>query len=221
MKEPLDELLVQACSAQQRADLAALEQLELANVPMPFVPQVRRTPRRLLKIVIIAAVCAVLATTAYAFWPRVAVILEGSRAYLAVQEAPQTDIPMKQMQLTWLPDGCTVTWDDSTYQEYGAYSCLIDNGKQSKEHQVLGIAQMPLENKVNIQGRGPDDAITEEDGENIAQQFVLVDDIAALTAEEIQERSVVTWAAGDSYYVASVHHWQDKDELVKILQGIR
>ena len=129
MKEPLDELLVQACAAQQRADLAALEQLEPANVPMPFVPQVRRTPRRLLTTVIIAAVCAVLATTAYAFWPRVAVILEGSRAYLAVQEAPQNSIPMEQMQLTWLPDGCTVTWDDSTYQEYGAYSCLIDNIK--------------------------------------------------------------------------------------------
>ena len=129
MKEPLDELLVQACAAPQRADLAALEQLEPANVPMPFVPQVRRTPRRLLKTVIIAAVCAVLATTAYAFWPRVAVILEGSRAYLAVQEAPQNSIPMEQMQLTWLPDGCTVTWDDSTYQEYGAYSCLIDNIK--------------------------------------------------------------------------------------------
>ena len=32
MKEPLDELLVQACAAQQRADLAALEQLEPANV---------------------------------------------------------------------------------------------------------------------------------------------------------------------------------------------
>ena len=109
MKEPLDELLVQACAAQQRADLAALEQLEPANVPMPFVPQVRRTPRRLLKTVIIAAVCVVLATTAYAFWPRVAVILEGSRAYLAVQEAPQNSIPMEQMQLTWLPDGCTVT----------------------------------------------------------------------------------------------------------------
>ena len=77
MKEPLDELLVQACAAQQRADLAALEQLEPANVPMPFVPQVRRTPPRLLNTVIIAAVCAVLATTAYAFWPRVAVILEG------------------------------------------------------------------------------------------------------------------------------------------------
>ena len=221
MKEPLDELLVQACAAQERADLAALEQLEPANVPMPFVPQLRRTPRRLLKTVIIAAVCVVLATTAYAFWPRVAVILEGSRAYLAVQKAPQTDIPMEQMQLTWLPDGCTVTWDDSTYQEYGAYSCLIDNGKQGREQQLLGIAQMPLENKVNIQGRGPDDAITEEDEENIAQQFVLVDDIAALTAEEIQERSVVTWAAGDSYYVASVHHWQDKDELVKMLQGVR
>lgn len=106
MKEPLDELLVQACAAQQRADLAALERLEAANVPMPFVPQVRRTPRQLLKIVIIAAVCAVLATTAYAFWPRVAVILEGSRAYLAVQEAPQNSIPMEQMQLTWLPNGC-------------------------------------------------------------------------------------------------------------------
>ena len=221
MKEPLDELLVQACAAQQRADLAALEQLEPANVPMPFVPQVRRTPRRLLKIVIIAAVCAVLATTAYAFWPRVAVILEGSRAYLAVQEVPQTDIPMEQMQLTWLPDGCTVTWDDSTYQKYGVYSCLIDNGKQSKEHQLLGIAQMPLESKVNIQGSGADDAITEEDEENIAQQFVLVDDIAALTAEQIEDCSVVAWTAGDSYYVASVHHWQDKDELVKILQGIR
>ena len=78
----------------------------------------------------------------------------GSRAYLAVQEAPQNSIPMEQMQLTWLPDGCTVTWDDSTYQEYGAYSCLIDNGKPSKEHQVLGIAQMPLENKVNIQAAG-------------------------------------------------------------------
>lgn len=98
MKEPLDELLVQACAAQQRADLAALEQLEPANVPMPFVPQVRRTPRRLLKTVIIAAVCAVLATTAYAFWPRVAVILEGSRAYLAVQEAPQNSIPIKAHQ---------------------------------------------------------------------------------------------------------------------------
>ena len=221
MKEPLDELLVQACAAQQQTDLAALEQLAPANVPMPFVPQVRRTPRRLLKTVIIAAVCAALVTTVYAFWPRVAVILEGSRAYLAVQEAPQNSIPMEQMQLPWLPDGCTVTWDDSTYQEYGAYSCLIDNGKQSKEHQVLGIAQMPLENKVNIQGRGPDDAITEEDEENIAQQFVLVDDIAALTAEEIQERSVVTWAAGDSYYVASVYRWQDKAEVVEILQGIR
>lgn len=98
MKEPLDELLVQACAAQQRADLAALEQLEPANVPMPFVPQVRRTPRRLLKIVIIAAVCAVLATTAYAFWPRVAVILEDSRAYLAVQEAPQNSILIKAHQ---------------------------------------------------------------------------------------------------------------------------
>ena len=38
MKEPLDELLVQTCAAQQRADLAALEQLEPANVPMPFAP---------------------------------------------------------------------------------------------------------------------------------------------------------------------------------------
>lgn len=221
MKEPLDELLVQACAAQQQTDLAALEQLAPANVPMPFVPQVRRTPRRLLKIVIIAAVCAVLATTAYAFWPRVAVILEGSRAYLAVQEAPQTDIPMEQMQLTYVPEGCTVAWDDSTYQKYGVYYCLIDNVKQGREQQLLGIAQMPLENKVNIQGRGPDDAITEEDEENIAQQFVLVDDIAALTAEEIQERSVVTWTAGDSYYVASVYRWQDKAEVVKILQGIR
>lgn len=41
MKEPLDELLVQACAAQQQADLATLEQLAPANVPMPFVPQVR------------------------------------------------------------------------------------------------------------------------------------------------------------------------------------
>ena len=221
MKEPLDELLMQACAAQQRADLAALEQLEPANVPMPFVPQVRRTPRQLLKAAMIAAVCAALVTTVYAFWPRVAVILEGSRAYLAVQEAPQNSIPMEQMQLTWLPDGCTVTWDDSTYQEYGAYSCLIDNGKQGREQQLLGIAQMPLESKVNIQGSGADDAITEEDEENIAQQFVLVDDIAALTAEQIEDCSVVAWTAGDSYYVASVHHWQDKDELVKILQGIR
>lgn len=144
MKEPLDELLVQACAAQQRADLAALEQLEPANVPMPFVPQVRRTPRRLLKAAMIAAVCAALVTTVYAFWPEVAVILEGSRAYLAVQEAPQNSIPMEQMQLTWLPDGCTVTWDDSTYQEYGVYYCLIDNGKQGREQQLLGIAQMPL-----------------------------------------------------------------------------
>lgn len=36
MKEPLDELLVQACAAQQQTDLAALEQLAPANVPMPF-----------------------------------------------------------------------------------------------------------------------------------------------------------------------------------------
>lgn len=221
MKELLDELLVQACAAQQRADLAALEQLAPANVPMPFVPQVRRTPRRLLKTVIIAAVCAALVTTVYAFWPEVAVILEGSRAYLAVQEAPQNSIPMEQMQLTWLPDGCTVAWDDSTYQKYGAYSCLIDNGKQSKEHQVLGIAQMPLENKVNIQGRGPDDAITEEDKANIEQQIMIVDDIAALTAEQIEDCSVVAWTAGDSYYVASVYRWQDKAEVVEILQGIR
>lgn len=221
MKELLDELLVQACAAQQRADLAALEQLEPANVPMPFVPQVRRTPRRLLKTVIIAAVCAALVTTVYAFWPEVAVILEGSRAYLAVQEAPQTDIPMEQMQLTYVPEGCTVAWDDSTYQKYGVYSCLIDNGKQGREQQLLGIAQMPLKNKVNIQGRGPDDAITEEDKANIEQQIMIVDDIAALTAEQIEDCSVVAWTAGDSYYVASVHHWQDKDELVKILQGIR
>lgn len=114
-----------------------------------------------------------------------------------------------------------MTWDDSTYQEYGAYSCLIDNGKQSKEHQVLGIAQMPLENKVNIQGRGPDDAITEEDKANIEQQIMIVDDIAALTAEQIEDCSVVAWTAGDSYYVASVYHWQDKAEVVEILQGIR
>ena len=221
MKEPLDELLVKVCAAQQQADLAALEQLEPANVPMPFVPQVRRTPRRLLKAAMIVAVCAALVTTVYAFWPEVAVILEGSRAYLAVQEAPQTDIPMEQMQLTYVPEGCTVAWDDSTYQKYGVYSCLIDNGKQSKEHQVLGIAQMPLENKVNIQGRGPDDAITEEDKANIEQQIMIVDDIVALTVEQIEDCSVVAWTAGDSYYVASVYRWQDKDELVKILQGIR
>ena len=50
---------------------------------------------------------------------------------------------------------------------------------------------------------------------------MIVDDIAVLTAEQIEDCSVVAWTAGDSYYVASVHHWQDKDELVKILQGIR
>lgn len=221
MKEPLDELLVQACAAQQQADLAALEQLAPANVPMPFVPQVRRTPRRLLKTVIIAAVCAALVTTVYAFWPEVAVILEGSRAYLAVQEAPQTDIPMEQMQLTYVPEGCTVAWDDSTYQKYGVYYCLIDNGKQGREQQLLGIAQMPLENKVNIQGRGLDDAITEEDKANIEQQIMIVDDIAALTAEQIEDCSVVAWTAGDSYYVASAYRWQDKAEVVEILQGIR
>ena len=195
MKEPLDELLVQACAAQQQAALATLEQLAPANVPMPFVPQVRRTPRRLLKAAMIAAVCAALVTTVYAFWPEVAVILEGSRAYLAVQEAPQTDIPMEQMQLTYVPEGCTVAWDDSTYQKYGVYYCLIDNGKQGREQQLLGIAQMPLENKVNIQGRGLDDAITEEDKANIEQQIMIVDDIAALTAEQIEDCSVVAWTA--------------------------
>ena len=221
MKEPLDELLVHACAAQQQADLATLEQLAPANVPMPFVPQVRRTPRRLLKAAMIAAVCAALVTTVYAFWPEVAVILEGSRAYLAVQEAPQTDIPMEQMQLTYVPEGCTVAWDDSTYQKYGVYYCLIDNGKQGREQQLLGIAQMPLENKVNIQGRGLDDAITEEDKANIEQQIMIVDDIAALTAEQIEDCSVVAWTAGDSYYVASAYRWQDKAEVVEILQGIR
>ena len=80
---------------------------------------------------------------------------------------------------------------------------------------------MPLENKVNIQGRGPDDAITEEDKANIEQQIVIADDIAALTAEEIQNCRVVTWTAGDSYYVASVYRWQDKEEVVEILQGIQ
>lgn len=93
MKEPLDELLVQACAAQQRADLAALEQLEPANVPMPFVPQVRRTPRRLLKTVIIAAVCAVLATTAYAFWPRVAVIWRAAGHTLPCRKHRRTASP--------------------------------------------------------------------------------------------------------------------------------
>ena len=221
MKEPLDELLVQACAAQQQADLATLEQLAPANVPMPFVPQVRRTPRRLLKAAMIAAVCAALVTTVYAFWPEVAVILEGSRAYLAVQEAPQTDIPMEQMQLTYVPEGCTVAWDDSTYQKYGVYYCLIDNGKQGREQQLLWIAKMPLENKVYIQGRGLDDAITEEDKANIEQQIMIVDDIAALTAEQIEDCSVVAWTAGDSYYVASVYRWQDKAEVEEILQGIR
>ena len=89
------------------------------------------------------------------------------------------------------------------------------------ERQVLGIAQMPLENKVNIQGRGPDDAITEEDKANIEQQIMIVDDIAALTAEQIEDCSVVAWTAGDSYYVASVYRWQDKAEVVEILQRIR
>lgn len=93
MKEPLDELLVQACAAQQQTDLAALEQLAPANVPMPFVPQVRRTPRRLLKTVIIAAVCAALVTTVYAFWPRVAVILEGSRHTLPCRKHRRTASP--------------------------------------------------------------------------------------------------------------------------------
>ena len=102
------------------------------------------------------------------------------------------------MQLTWLPDGCTVTWDDSTYQEYGAYSCLIDNGKQSKEHQVLGIAQMPLENKVNIQGRGPDDAITREQLAlmlyRYAQSMKLATGTGASLAAFGDEAAISDWA---------------------------
>ena len=78
-----------------------------------------------------------------------------------------------------------------------------------------------LKTAVDFNAEGQRSRGTEEDEENIAQQFVLVDDIAALTAEEIQERSVVTWAAGDSYYVASVYRWQDKAEVVEILQGMR
>ena len=50
---------------------------------------------------------------------------------------------------------------------------------------------------------------------------MIADDIAALTAEEIRYCSVVTWTAGDSYYVASVYRWQDKEEVVEILRGIR
>lgn len=221
MKEPLDELLVQACAARQRADLAALEQLAPANVPMPFVPQVRRTPRAAAENSHHSRRLRSAGNNRLCLLAKSCRDPGGQPAYLAVQEAPQNSIPMEQMQLTWLPDGCTVTWDDSTYQKYGVYSCLIDNGKQSKEHQVLGIAQMPLENKVNIQGRGPDDAITEEDKANIEQQIMIVDDIAALTAEQIEDCSVVAWTAGDSYYVASVYRWQDKAEVVEILQGIR
>ena len=145
----------------------------------------------------------------------------GRLCTLANKILQDSHLAQDAVQESWLRDGCTVTWDDSTYQKYGAYSCLIDNGKQSKEHQVLGIAQMPLENKVNIQGRGPDDAITEEDKANIEQQIMIVDDIAALTAEQIEDCSVVAWTAGDSYYVASVYRWQDKAEVVEILQGIR
>ena len=50
---------------------------------------------------------------------------------------------------------------------------------------------------------------------------MIVDDIADLTAEQIEDCSVVAWTAGDSYYVASVYRWQDKAEVVEILQGIR
>ena len=138
MKEPLDELLVQACAPPQRAALGAREQREPPTVAKPIVAQGRPTPPPRLKNLIIAAVCAALVTTVYAFWPEVAVILEGSRAYLAVQEAPQTDIPMEQMQLTYVPEGCTVAWDDSTYQKYGVYYCRRDSGTQRSDRGSRG-----------------------------------------------------------------------------------
>lgn len=75
--------------------------------------------------------------------------------------------------------------------------------------------------KSTFRAAGRDDAITEEDKANIEQQIMIVDDIAALTAEQIEDCSVVAWTAGDSYYVASVYRWQDKAEVVEILQGIR
>ena len=103
MKEPLDELLVQACAAQQRADLAALEQLEPANVPMPFVPQVRRTPRRLLKIVIIAAVCAVTGNNRLCLLAKSCRDPGGQSGHtLPCRKRRRPTSPWNKCQLTWL-----------------------------------------------------------------------------------------------------------------------
>ena len=106
-----------ACRDACRQDLAALD--ALTPVDAAPVRPARRRGRRPLRVAAIAAAAAVVtATGAAAVWPRLQVDRKQDALIIGLEEkaaAPET-IP-ERMEFGYLPDGWTVTWDETADTE--------------------------------------------------------------------------------------------------------
>lgn len=236
-----------ACRDACRQDLAALD--ALTPVDAAPVRPARRRARRPLRVAAIAAAAAVVtATGAAAVWPRLQVDRKQDALVIGLEEkaaAPET-IP-ERMEFGYLPDGWTVTWDETADTEKTCRATLSDkNGPQ------LWVSQYPLAYEMEaisyevtdlspeerqefldvIESQGADGlrAFAEEHGlapraERMEQNHKTLDSITDLTANMLNDRvSTLSWATPDCWYYVSLastgYETVDRDTVLRILQGI-
>ena len=164
---------------------------------------------------------------------------------LVAAAAPET-IP-ERMEFGYLPDGWTVTWDETADTEKTCRATLSDeNGPQ------LWVFQYPLAYEMEkisyevtdlspeerqefldvIESQGADGlrAFAEEHGlapgaERMEQNHKTLDSITDLTANMLNDRvGTLSWATPDCWYYVTLastdYETVDRDTVLRILQGI-
>lgn len=201
-----DALLQTACTREGAAELAA------AGLG-------HRRPGKALRVVLIAAVCAVLLSLgAAALWPRLELKRTGRDSFaLGVEEPAESAPAVTGITFAQLPEGYAIVESHSDPEDRWA-SVTID--APDREHRLVVwkyALDCRLWQEVKAGGAMPEDL---DPTAWVMEDYVVLDSADDLTPDALKEGSRVTYPAASCYYVVD-YFGVDPEDVCTILGGMQ
>lgn len=202
-----DALLQTACAREGAAELAAAG---LAG----------RRPGRVARVVLIAAVCAVLLSLGVAaLWPRLELKRTGRDSFaLGVEEPAENALAVTGITFATLPEGYAIVESHSDPEDRWAAVTIATpdpDAELTVTKYALDCGQGYKIEKVG--GTVPADL---DPVKQVMEEYVVLDSPDDLTPEALQKGSTVVYPAADCYYEAS-YVGVDLEDVCAILQNLR
>ena len=202
-----DALLQAACAREGAAELAAAG---LAG----------RRPGRVARVVLIAAVCAVLLSLGVAaLWPRLELKRTGRDSFaLGVEESGENAPAVTGITFATLPEGYAIVESHSDPEDRWA-SVTIDAPDRDAELTVTKYA-LDCGQGYKIEKVGGTVPADLDPVKQVMEEYVVLDSPDDLTPEALEEGSRVAYPAADCYYVVD-YFGVDLEDVCTILAGMQ